>query len=687
MICNLLRSRGTESTIIHHTMIKAMLCVAERLPLRGLAVSLLLIVALPLAAGAADLDAQRRQFKDAYHAFQRNDVKRGQALSRGLEDYALYPYLQYEMLKRHLAKVSASEVRDFINADGGSYLGEQLRDDWLTLLAKNRRWTDYLADYQPQSDVKLQCFELIARADRDGTSAVPLESLKMLWLTGDSLPKECDPALALLAKRKAMDDGLIWQRLRLSMADGNLSLAGYLSRKLSPEKRHWADLWRQMHAKPAQILAKPALRQDTAEAREILLYGIARLARRDADQAWTQWRALAASHRFTDEETGRTLARIAVAAVQQDTDDALDLLDRVPVAYADDRVQRARLVACLEAGDWKRLKRWTETVANPDMQESSWRYWRARSLEETGDAAAAKAIYADLSGERDYYGLMAASRLGRPYQFHSQPLTVPDSELAAFDERPGIRRAHEFLKLAMTLQARREWYFVTSRLDKHEMAVAAVTAYRWQWYDRAIIAAARAGEYGDLEIRFPIVYGDLVSKYANKRDIEPAVMLSLIRAESAFAEDAYSPAGAMGLMQLMPATGRLTARKIGHPLKHINRLMHAEDNIVLGSAYLQHVLEKFDGNLAMAAAAYNAGPHRVTRWQPKTSCMPTDMWVDSIPFTETRRYVRQVIFNTAIYESRLQARLKSKQQVAMVHAEKMRGSLECGVGLSSNDES
>jgi soluble lytic murein transglycosylase len=669
-------------------MIDAILSLTARLLLRGLAASFLMMAALPLAAKAADLDAQRKQFLDAYHAFQRNDVTRGRTLSHGLEGYVLYPYLRYEMLKRRLATLPAQEVREFINAGGGSYLGEQLRDDWLTLLAKHKRWSDYLADYQPQNDTALQCYELIARAHRDGMSPALLDSLKSLWQTGDSLPKECDPALALLAKSGAMNDELIWARLRLAIDEGHMSLAAYLSKKLSPAKRHWAVLWREMRAHPARTLNKPAFAADNAESRQILLYGISRLARRDADAALSRWQALSASHHFSDEEKGRSFARIAVAAAQQDADNALTLLDQVPRAYSDDRVQRAKLVACLEVGDWKRLKRWTEQPADPDMESESWRYWRARSLEETGDAAAAKAIYAKLSRERDYYGLVAAGRLGHSYKFQSEPITVPDDQLAAFNDRPGIRRAHEFLELGMKLQARREWYFSTRQLDRHGMALAAVTAYRWQWYDRAIIAAAHAREYGDLAIRFPVVYGDLINKYANKRDIEPAVMLSLIRAESAFTEDAYSPAGAMGLMQLMPATGRLTARKIGHPLKHVNRLMHAEDNIVLGSAYLQHVLEKFDGNLAMAAAAYNAGPHRVTRWQPKTSCMPTDMWVDTIPFTETRRYVRHIIFNTAIYETRLQAQEKTTpQRIAMVHAEKMRGSLECGVGLSSNDES
>jgi soluble lytic murein transglycosylase len=345
---------------------------------------------------------------------------------------------------------------------------------------------------------------------------------------------------------------------------------------------------------------------------------------------------------------------LAIAAASRDFEDRINLLDAVAADYVDGAVDSYRLREGIEMRAWETLVKWTAREPRGDLGMLRWRYWRARALQETGRAKQALAIFADLAIQRDYYGFLSADQLGDDYRMNDRPIVVTATEEAEMSTRPGILRAHELYRLGMRFNARQEWHHEMKRMTPRELEVAARFAYGWGWYDRVIFALGKAKSYDDLELRFPLEYRELVGQYATKRDIESAVLFSIIRGESAFMSDARSPAGALGLMQLMPATGRETARRIGLKLRGTRDLLDAKKNIMVGSAYLQSMLNRFDGSLPMAAAAYNAGPHRVRVWRPKQGCVPADIWIDTIPFTETRRYVRRSLFYAAVYQRRLE---------------------------------
>jgi soluble lytic murein transglycosylase len=210
----------------------------------------------------------------------------------------------------------------------------------------------------------------------------------------------------------------------------------------------------------------------------------------------------------------------------------------------------------------------------------------------------------------------------------------------------------------MPFKARHEWAYEIDNLDKRQLEVAAYVVESWGWHDRAILTLGRAKSYDDLRIRFPLLHDSLIAKYSKKRNLPAAEIYSIIRTESAFMTDARSPAGALGLMQLMPATGRETARQIGAALANSRQLLEPTKNVLIGTAYLKQMLERFSGSFSLASAAYNAGPHRVQSWLPKSSCVPADIWIDTIPFTETRRYVRRAAFYATVYQWRLEEHIK-----------------------------
>jgi soluble lytic murein transglycosylase len=302
--------------------------------------------------------------------------------------------------------------------------------------------------------------------------------------------------------------------------------------------------------------------------------------------------------------------------------------------------------------DWDAVRQWIQAMPADERASDHWRYWEARATEATGEPEAADRIFAKLAGERSYYGFLAADRLSLPYTFRNEAITYTDAELVPVAGHDGIRRARELFILGLTSDARREWQHATAEMDERTLQLAAVVAHQWGWHDRAILTVARGKHFNDLDLRFPIVYHRQVETNAERYKVDPAWVFGVLRQESAFMADARSHAGAMGLMQLMPSTARSTARLINSPLRRTGELYNADKNIRLGTAHLRQVLDLHDGNHMLATAAYNAGAQRVKQWRPDSK-MAADIWAETVPFSETRTYIRRVLAYTAIFENRM----------------------------------
>ncbi len=632
-----------------------------RILLLGMAIC---VTTAPVAGYGSTQDPlahQRDLFIEARSALNRGKREQFRQLAARIPDYPLQPYLQYWELRRYLSTQDNDAIRNFLRAYPNTPLSDRLRTAWLYQLAQQKHWKSFLEFYQAPQNIELQCYALQAQLKTAHPEGL-LDQARLLWRVGHSQPAACDPVFDVLYASPRMTSSLIWERIRLAIDNGKLDLAAFLAKKLSAEDRQWVQYWSDMYRRPAQMLADDALRADAPIVREIILHGLVRLARHHPDQAWERWDQLHDRYAFDATQAAQALRNMALSAAYDHHPKALEWLARVPEIAADDRVLQWRIRSALPGGAWQDILDATAALSETERNKSEWRYWRAQALYAQGDRLEAMQLFGELARERDYHGFLAADFLGWQYAMNHEAIQASEDELDQIEQQPAILRARELYRAGLNTDARREWYALTKTLSQRELLLAARLAQRWGWHDRAIITVAKADHYSDLDLRFPLLYEKQVLNTAHQQHLDPALIFGVIRQESAFMRDARSSAGALGLMQLMPSTGRTTARQERIRLPNTQALLESDKNILIGSAYLRRMLDEFDHNAALATAAYNAGPHRVKRWRPEEE-QDAAVWIDRIPFNETRNYVRNVLAYSAIFEYRLQrpvTRLKDR---------------------------
>jgi soluble lytic murein transglycosylase len=609
---------------------------------------------------AQELTTPRWQFQYAYEAFKNNNLEKFRQLSATLADYPLYYYLQYLSISSKLSQQPLSSIETFLTQYGNTYFGEELRHDWLKTIAQEGNWHIFLRNYLPSESTTLQCYYAQARLASGQQIEIALEDTKKLWLVGDSQPSTCDPLFEYLYQSPLMNDTLLWERIQLAMQNKKLSLAIALATRLSPGEQAWFTLWQTMHSQPEPTLAAFNY-PDLPITRTIILYGINRLAASQFDLASGYWEKLQREYAFSVSQIGEMQRDLALASVKQHHPSALKWLAAINKHFLNEKVSETRIKLALRQQHWLALLDFITQMPLEQREQLQWRYWLGRALEQTGRQTQAQKLFTQLAKERDYYGFLAADRLETEYQLNNQPIQYTPTDQAHLMKNPSIRAAYEFYQLSQLiageeqwlLNARREWGYGVKQLTPQQQAIAAALASRWNWYDRAIMTAAKAGYYDDLEVRFPLAYHQQLTIAANQQNVDLAWVYGIVRQESAFMAKVRSRAGALGLMQLMPATGRSIARKLGLKLPGIQAILAIDTNVSLGTAYLRQMLDRFGGNYMLATAAYNAGPNRAERWATENNCLPADIWVEMIPFNETRKYVRNVLFYTVVFESRL----------------------------------
>ncbi len=613
----------------------------------------MIVLSLADVSLADSYDKQRELFVKAESALRSGKTATFQDLKQQLTDYPLYGYLEYWQLRRRLSRAKANDIQSFLDRYQDQPIAGRLRISWLHKLGKRKDWNNYLRFYQPQRSVVLQCYDVRARLAR-GDREQALEDTLRLWLVGYSQPDACDPAFKQLYASPLITGERVWERVRLAFANQKSSLAGYLARRLSADDREWVKRWQYAHRRPTAALSKSWAKQDTPLVREILTHALWRLARHKPEQAWKHWQEIAATHRFSDDQAGKVLYRIALTGALRNHPQAALWLAKIPDQAVDADIRQWRVRTALSDEDWSKALHWLDELTPTERNSENWRYWRAYALDSNGASGDAYTEYARLAGERSYYGFLAADHLQRPYQMNDSRVTHTKEQLRRIERIPGIVRARELYLAGKHLDARREWYHATAALSQAELKLAALLAHRWGWHDRAILTASRASYWSDLTLRFPLPHRKSIFANADRYDLDPALIYGVIRQESAFMEDARSPVGALGLMQLMPQTGKQTAQSLNLRYRGNEALLRSDQNIRLGSAYLNKLLKRFNGSPVLASAAYNAGPHRVSRWLPTNTSMDASLWMERIPFKETRHYVRRVLAYATVFEWRLE---------------------------------
>jgi soluble lytic murein transglycosylase len=436
------------------------------------------------------------------------------------------------------------------------------------------------------------------------------------------------------------------------MAAGRVKLAHYLGKSLATGERIWLDRWLAIHRDPQRILDLDWLTEVHAQQTPILAHGIKRLARKAPSRAADTWDRLSERYLFPAEQAQAVNAAVGFALAARGDKRGLSYLDRISAREDNFDLQERRLRTALILGYWESIADWVEAMPVGRRKSEHWLYWQARAEEVNGDADKAQALFAAAAGERSLWGFLAAERTGGPYKLGGTPTPADPERIARIEHGAPYARIRELEALGRDLDVRREWYRLTQGMGSEDLMAAAVIAQRRGWPDQAILTLAKSGYWDDLELRFPLLHRNLIRDRAKATGLEEAWIYAILRQESIFNPKARSHAGATGLMQLMPATARQVARSLDLPRPSRSDLYDPQLNTTLGSTYLSEMQLRFGGNPVLAAAAYNAGPGKIDSWLPE-HMVDADVWVATIPYRETRDYVRRVLAYRLIYDHRL----------------------------------
>lgn len=573
-----------------------------------------------------------------------------------LSTYVLWPDLQAAFLRTRLGDADDSRVRDFLDRYGTLKPARELRYRYALFLAQEGRLPEYFEIYQQFYQglqlPKLDCLALQAEM-LEGRHSRIVNRGKALWLVGQSQEEECEPVFDDLRSRDLINEEHYAKRYELAIEAQRFSLAKYLARPLAPAYLEQANDWLSAHNNPEKFLDAATSLDDNDLARKQLTFAIGRIAFDEPLLAQEYWHAVAENFSFSTRQGNDVRRHIALWAAREHLPEARDLLTALPAAAVDTESIRWLVRANLSYRDWNGALRSIAMLPDAEAEEPEWQFWKAVTLQKTGDETNSRAILEKLARERSYYGFLAADEIGAPYAFDHLPTEDDDSLVAELISEPALIRARELFLVGLDSRGRSEWDAATRGMDRYRKLQAAILADRWGWHSRAISTIANAGNFDDLIIRYPLPWLEDFEQHSKTANISHSWAYGIARSESLFMRDVKSSAGAIGLMQLMPATGRETAKEINLRYGGLVTLTNSSSNIRLGTAYLSKMYNRFAGNRVLATAAYNAGPHRVEKWLPQDDKLDARIWIENIPFRETRNYVRRVLTDEAIFHWRL----------------------------------
>ncbi|GAB2568018.1 transglycosylase SLT domain-containing protein [Dyella jejuensis] len=598
----------------------------------------------------ATLASQRAAFKQAYAAASQGG-DRWRALVGGLQDYVLYPYLEAASLQHDIQEVDRPTVESYLRRYPDLIPADDLRRTFLQELARRQDWTDFVAMYQPGLGDTLTCDALQAKL----AGNAPLDfdrDLATLW-TEPSLPSACDPVLQAASEQGLLTSARIWARIDLAVDAGKGNTVASMVQWLPPAEAQAAQNLALAMNDPAAAAQAATQWPDTPRARQAATLALVRLARRQSDTADSAWQTLQTRLHFAPEQRDRVLNALAVFHATDFDDNALARLVNLPPSAQTPVSREWRVRVALAGQHWQAVLDAIDAMPASQQQDDEWQYFRARALEQLGQAQQARRAYASAADLSSYFGYLAADHQHAPYALCSTPLSAHAQGEQAVMAIPGMQRAFELFAVGMPKPARREWNRALANADAQTVRQAVILANQRGWYDRAIFAFNHDEALHYYDLRFPLASQDGLVPQAEQAGIDPSWAYGILRVESAWMSDAQSGADARGLMQLVPSTAADVARHNGLPWNGGNSLYDPATNIELGTRYLAQMAERFDGSPWLASAAYNAGAARVNQWVDARGNLPPDLFVATIPFKETREYVARVMYYSVIYDWRL----------------------------------
>ena len=550
----------------------------------------------------------------------------------------------YTKWNQHLPEQLDNAFLLFIDSD--TPLAKKLREKWLYQLAQQKDWVNYSTYYKQSDDINLHCFYHLAHYYQ-GKIEPAFLAAKTLWLTGDSQPTGCNQLFEFMLKDKNFDENLITQRILLALDKRNLSLVRYLLKQYKIPRLNDEKILIALDQNPRRIqYLKPGDLKPY-----FYLFGLKRMVSRDMDQAIKFWEKTKQSNLLNTAQKQTFLAHLALYKAMRNHDDAWEWFTKVNPSHYNELLLDWQIRLALKRHQWEQV----ENLINyfQDKQNLCWQYWLARAKEATGHADKAKELYQELAKSRQYYGFLASLRLNKTFSFQNEKPTNDQAILKPYqsviENVKLLYQNHQILEASRLLND-----FVAELPKEDKSALLFWVAHDLQWHGKSLALSNTEELTNQLLLRFPIPYQTTINTYAKSYQVPQEFIYAIIRQESGFKDDAVSCAGARGLMQVMPTTARVVAKQLRIDYKDKAELFSWQKNLNIGIAYLKHLTKRFNDHPLLIAAAYNAGPRQVNYWLKNHSDQDMDIWIETLPWRETRNYLKNIIAFYAVYQYRMQ---------------------------------
>ncbi|NOH83444.1 murein transglycosylase [Vibrio sp. 03-59-1] len=601
------------------------------------------------AKTVSERELQRVNYEKAQDLLDKKKVEEYQALRSTIATYPLTPYTDYRAFLAQLSNKTPPEVDNFIEKNRLLPFSSRIRAPYLEVLAKQGQWQTLLTfQTQEPKGESYQCIYYHALW-MDNQKEAAFSGAEKLWLSGQGIADQCDPLFEQWEEAGLRSDALILDRMLLAFEARNGKLMTYLMKlPKSDAAKKQAEAMKVLYRKPESVTQFAKQHEASDFYRSQTEFAFKKLARKDVSAAQKALPKVVNAQKLSSQKSQQLAEYVAFRLTNTDSDELAKWRDQVLLKTERVVLLERRVRLAIQHADWQGVQRWIARLPEVKRSAIRWQYWQGRSEIELGEKVKGQQRLKKLVGKRNFYSVAAANAVKQSINYPTTTLVLDKAMVNP--HRMALERIRELIDLDKIAAAKSEWRWLLSYVSSDEKEMLAAYAAVQGWHHLTVTATISARMWDNTHLRFPIAHRWWFNFYGEKHDINPITLMSLARQESALDIEARSPVGARGIMQIMPATAKYTAKKYRINYQGKDDLYEVGKNIEIGSHYLDGLLEQYDHNRIFALAAYNAGPHRVKTWRARTGGeLDAYAFIEAIPFKETRGYVQNILMFETYY--------------------------------------